>query len=45
MRVLKDLIVIILISFFLSLVLYLAILPKEFKPKTYKEFTFDHFFR
>jgi len=43
MRFLKDLIVIILVSFTISFLVYLSLIPAELKPTTYKELTWKHF--
>jgi len=43
MRVLSDLIVIVIISFTISVVVYLSLLPEDKKPTTYKEFTLEYF--
>jgi len=43
MRVLSDLIVIVIISFTISVVVYLSLIPEDKKPTTYKEFTLEHF--
>jgi len=43
MRVLKELIVIILLSGTISLVVYLSLMPEHKKPTTFKEFTLEHF--
>ena len=43
MRVLGDLIVIVIISFTISLVAYLSLMPDDKKPTTFKEFTLEHF--
>ena len=43
MRLLKELIVIVLISFTISLLVYLSLMPEHKKPTTYKELTLEHF--
>jgi len=43
MRYLQELIVIILISFTISFVVYLSLMPEDRKPTTYKELTLEHF--
>jgi len=43
MRLLKELIVIILLSGTISLVVYLSLMPDDRKPTTFKEFTLEHF--
>jgi len=43
MKLLKELIVIIFISFTISLLVYLSLMPKELKPKTFKQFKLDNF--
>ena len=43
MRLLKELIVIILLSGTISLVVYLSLMPEHKKPTTFKEFTLEHF--
>ena len=43
MRLLKELIVIILLSGTISLVVYLSLMPEDKKPTTFKEFTLEHF--
>jgi len=45
MKYLKELIMIILISFTISLLVYLSLMPDELKPTTYKELTWEHFVR
>ncbi len=42
---LANLTVIVLISFTISLVVYLLLLPEDKKPTTYKEITLEHFLR
>ena len=42
---LANLTVIVLISFTISLVVYLLLLPEDKKPTTYKEITIEHFLR
>ena len=42
MRLLKELIVIILLSGTISLVVYLSLMPEHKKPTTFKEFTLEH---
>ena len=42
MRVLSDLIVIVIISFTISAVVYLSLMPEHKKPTTFKEFTLEH---
>ena len=43
MRFLSDLIVIVIISFTISLLVYLSLIPEHKKPTTYKEFTLEYF--
>ena len=43
MRLLKELIVIILLSGTISLVVYLSLMPDDRKPTTFKEYTLEHF--
>ena len=43
MRLLKELIVIILLSGTISLVVYLSLMPDDRKPTTFKEITLEHF--
>lgn len=43
MRLLKDLIVIIILSFIISLVVYLSLLPSDKKPPTFNEFKLKDF--
>jgi len=43
MRFVKELIVIVIISFFISLLVYLSLIPNHKKPTTYKELTLEHF--
>jgi len=43
MRLLKELIVIVLLSGTISLVVYLSLMPDDRKPTTFKEFTLEHF--
>jgi len=43
MRLLKELIVIVLLSGTISLVVYLSLMPDDKKPTTFKEFTLEHF--
>ena len=40
-----EFVVIIAIAFWISLLVYLLLMPEHKKPTTYKEFTFDHFFK
>ena len=40
-----DFLVLIIISFFSCLILYLALLDKRHKPSTFKQWTFEYFVR
>ena len=42
---LANLTVLVIISFTISLVVYLLLLPEDKKPTTYKEITIEHFLR
>ena len=38
-----NLVMIVLISFVISLIVYLLLMPEDKKPATYKQLTLDHF--